>query len=75
MQVQTVTVAVEFTHNLGNYSNIKPYVSLTALVFEGDELSEALQSLHWMVLGQIDTLVSDGIVQHKKRLEAADRPF
>lgn len=76
MEVQSVTVGLEFTHNLGNYSNLKPMVSISALISDGELPGQVLEILRLSVLEQIDLLIKDGVLEHKMRLKSLEeRPF
>lgn len=68
MNVQSVSMSVEVVHNLGNHQQIKPHVSLWALVVEGEDVEQALYSLRRLALGEIDLCIREGLRQHIERV-------
>jgi hypothetical protein len=65
MNITQITVATHYTYNLGNYSNIRPEVQMTATLETQDTLDETVSELRRMTLAacqhQIDeTLEANG---------------
>lgn len=76
MQVQSVTVTVEFTHSLGNYSAIKPILSASVLLQEDDDYSAVLDEFKEVLLDKIHLIVLRGIEDHQGRLRGpSEKPF
>lgn len=73
MQIKTVEISLGITHNLGNYSNISPSISLSAVVSEHELPSTVLEVLRLTVLEEIDTLIKQAIRQHNARKD--EKPF
>lgn len=70
MQVKTVTVVYSMTCNLGNYSNTRQSVSLTAELDEGDNEDQALSRLRY----QASEHIIQAIAQTKRDYQSANNP-
>jgi len=57
MQVKQITVEISRTYNLGNFSNIKPTVSIIAALSEGDDPEQAADEARLLAETQIDAAI------------------
>lgn len=46
MKITEITVTYGLTHNLGNYSNVRPDLRLTAVLDEGEDAEGAIEQLY-----------------------------
>jgi hypothetical protein len=53
MQIKQIQVTYTRTHNLGNYSSLKPEVTLSATLDEGDDPKTCLDQLMALARAQI----------------------
>lgn len=77
MQVKTVTVEYSMTYNLGNYSNTKQAVSLTAEVGEDDSTSYVLEVLRDQASEHITRAITYAKLDYEQanKLDDGDAPF
>lgn len=73
-QIKQITVEYAYTFNLGNYSNVKPTVTLTAELSEGDDpelvILDLQKQARLAVQEEIDaTLIANGRLAQFKRVE------
>ena len=73
MAIKTITFEYGYTFNLGNYSSVRPVVTFTSEIQEGDDPDRILAELQeWAraeVEGEIDrALVLSGKAPHFERL-------
>ncbi len=57
MQYNQITVEISRTHNLGNYSNIKPTVSSIVALSEDDPPEQAIEEARLLAEAQIDAAI------------------
>lgn len=67
MKFQTFTLTVEFTHSLGNYSNVKPSLSVSGFLEEGDDLDKVMEHTRAQMLRQIHFIIIQAIFDHRDR--------
>ena len=63
MQVKTITVEFGMTQNLGDYSNVRPLVAITADLDQGDDPAAVLQALQGQVRTEVETAVDTALEQ------------
>lgn len=59
MQYTEIRLSVSLTHNLGNYSNIKPVVQLTATIHAYDDVYNVLDTLQHRALAQCYAVIDE----------------
>lgn len=74
--VKTITVEYAYTFNLGNYSSVKPAVTITAELAEGDNVEQVTHTLRNQarveVQSEIDlALIKEGRQPYFHQLKAA----
>lgn len=63
MQIKQITVTYSYTFNLGNYSSIRPEVSLTADLAEGDEPEQARRELLQTAQAQVEESIDHELIR------------
>lgn len=61
MQIKTVTVSYNRTHSLGNYSNVRPGISLTAELEEGDDPEAAKAALLYDARAFVEEMIDQAL--------------
>lgn len=61
MIIQTIGVTVGYTHNLGDYSNVRPEIHLTASVLPTESIEECAEQLRDLALSQCYELIDKAL--------------
>jgi hypothetical protein len=62
-KVTQVSVSYSYTFNLGNYSSVRPEVSLTAELEEGDSPETVQRTLLDTAKGQVEGAIDDELIR------------
>jgi hypothetical protein len=69
MELTVIEVRLDITKNLGNYESKK--IGLTAILGEGENVSEALVELERLILGGVSEIKASAIAEKKVKIEKA----
>lgn len=67
MQIKTVTIEYSYTFNLGNYSNVKQAISLTAELAEGDDPEQVTHLLRTQARVEAQTEIDLALVANGRQ--------
>lgn len=73
MEVGTVLLSIEQSHNLGNYQSLKVALSLEAVVQDGEDTSVVVSALKLKIYEEMHQIIMMGVHRHKNRLRLIEQ--
>lgn len=64
--ITQITVTYGLTHNLGNYSDVRPEVSLTSAVSPYENIEHIVKEMESFAVSRVQALVDDALESHKQ---------
>jgi hypothetical protein len=74
MNITQITVATHYTYNIGNYSNIRPEVQMTATLETQDTVDEVVSELRRMTLAACQQQIDDVLEKNGEPAKFSTQP-
>lgn len=66
-QIKTITIEYTYTYNLGNYSSVKPAMTITAELAEGDDREQVALDLRNQARYEVQTEIDLALIREGRQ--------